>query len=158
MSANKKPSDARGLRAAVERGAASKLVWVDSGEVIPTSALAAHWGLAPSTVGAIARRGEASFIFVFGKRFFPKEFLALERDIVREVSLALSGLEAEGMLLFWKRPHGALRGKTPLATIQEAGDAKARERVVKLAHSWTEGIKAAKRFTIGSKAVRTSKG
>ena len=154
MSANKKPSDARGLRAAVERGAASKLVWVDSGEVVPTIVLAEHWGLAPSTVGAIARRGEASFIFVFGRRYFPKEFLALERDVVREVSLALTGMSAEGMLIFWKRPHGALEGKTPLALIQEARDAKARERVVKLAHSWAESSRAAAAFTIPTKSKR----
>lgn len=157
MSANKKPSSARGLKAAEERGAAAKTLWVESGEVVPASELAVHWGVAPSTVSAAARRGEASFIVILGRRYFPKEFLELERDVVREVSLALSGLTPESMLMFWKRTHGALEGRTPAAMIQEAGDGKARERLVKLAQSWAEGSKAAASFTIGSKAVRTSR-
>lgn len=123
-----------GLRAAITRGATAKAQWVESGEVVPASALAARWQVTASSIGASARRGGLTSVVISRRRYFPSAFLELEPESAGAVSRALSPLPPQTALVFWKRPHGALGGKTAAEALRiEAG----LDRVLGLAQSWS---------------------
>ncbi|WP_141288061.1 hypothetical protein [Ideonella azotifigens] len=136
--ANDAPATATGLAAAVARGEAAKVEWVQSGEVVPAKLLADHWGLTPQALGPAADRGEVFAILVKRQRYYPREFLDLDRHAVGAVAQALSGLSPTEKLVFWKRPHGGLGGKTVLQALTATNDAAQLARVVQLARSWAE--------------------
>jgi hypothetical protein len=106
------PTPSSGLAAAVARGEAARVEWVRTGEVVPARVLAEAWGLTPQALGPAVHRGELFAVVVKRQRYFPREFLDLDRDDVSAVCMALGRLSAEDKLVFWKRRHGALGGKT----------------------------------------------
>jgi hypothetical protein len=125
-----------GLAAAVSRGEAAKVEWVASGEVVSAKTLADAWGLTPQALGPAATRGEVFAIVVKSVRYYPKEFLELNRDDVATVSKALGSLSPAEKLIFWKRPHGALGGKTVLQSLSGKKDSGQLGRVTQLARAW----------------------
>jgi hypothetical protein len=127
---------ATGLAAAVARGEAARVEWVSSGEVVPARTLADKWGLTPQALGPAADRGEVFAVVVKRQRFYPKEFLDLHRDDVATVSKALGNLSPEEKLVFWKRPHGALGGKTVFHLLSGTTDGRQLMRLVQLAQAW----------------------
>jgi hypothetical protein len=125
-----------GLAAAVARGEAAKVGWVSSGEVVPARTLAEKWGLTPQALGPAAARGEVFAIVVQRQRYFPKEFLELNRNDVGTVSKSLGDLSPEEKLVFWKRPHGALAGNTVFELLSSKKNGAQLLRVAQLAQSW----------------------
>lgn len=121
-----------GLAAAVARGEAAKVEWVNSGEVVPAKKLASQWGLTPQALGPATKRGEIFAIVVKRERFYPGEFLTLDRDAISVVSKALGSLSPAEKLIFWKRRHGDLGGKT----VPEVLTAGQLERAAQLAQAW----------------------
>jgi hypothetical protein len=111
------------------QGEAAKLYWVQSGEVVPASELAAAWGLTPQALSPAEKRGALFSITVKNKRFFPREFLVLTRERVEAICRALEPLDAIEKLIFWKQTHGALGGKTVGQALAEGRS----EKVVTLA-------------------------
>ena len=132
-----------GLAGAVARGEAAKIEWVKTGEVVRAQVLADHWGLTPQALGPAAARGEVFAVTVKRQRFYPKEFLVLERDDVGAVTKALGELAPEDKLIFWKRPHGALGGKTVLESLSSRTGASELARVTQLAQSWAAQAQSA---------------
>lgn len=130
-----------GLDGALARGEAARVEWVRTGEVVPAKTLADKWGLTPQALGPAADRGEVFAVVVKRQRYYPKEFLDLDRARVAAVAQALNGLSPEEKLIFWKRPHGALGGRTVMqflaATAPEAVD-----QVTQLAQSWASQAQA----------------
>lgn len=126
-----------GLAAAVSRGEASKLEWVTSGEVVSARRLADAWGLTPQALGPAAERGEVFAIVVKRQRYFPKEFLELGREHVAAITSALGSLSPSEKLVFWKRSHGALGGKTVLESLVDDADGGQLDRIAKLARTWS---------------------
>lgn len=127
---------AGGLAIARARGEAVKLEMIRNGEIIPAKALAEGWGLTPQALGSAQKRGEVKPLVVKRQRYFPSEFLGLERDVVAEVSRALNGLSPSEHLIFWKRPHGALEGRTAADFLSRGKVGYARREVVALAEAW----------------------
>lgn len=127
---------AAGLVAARERGEAARLAWVAAGEVVPARALAQRWGLTPQALGPAAQRGEVFAVVVKRQRYYPREFLELEREAVATICRALAGLSPEEHLVFWKRPHGALGGATLAQFLGQDTGRKALARAVALAQAW----------------------
>ena len=141
---NKARQSTTGLAAAVARGEAAKLDWVSSGEVIPAKTLAYQLGLTPQALGPAAERGEVFALVVKRQRYFPKEFLELDRDVVASVSQALGHISPAEKLVFWKRPHGALGGKTVLQVLTGPKSASMLARVEQLAKAWAADTQARK--------------
>ncbi len=125
-----------GLEGAVAQGEAAKVAWVASGEVIPARSLADAWGLTPQALGPAADRNELFPIVVKSRRYYPREFLQLNRDDVSAVSKALGNLSPTEKLVFWKRSHGALNGKTVLQVLQGERDNRQLDRVTRLAQAF----------------------
>jgi len=76
------------------------------------------------------------------QRFYPKEFLALDRADVAAVCDALGRLSPAEKLVFWKRPHGGLGGKTLLQALSGRKDAAQLGRVTRLAQAWAAEAQA----------------
>jgi hypothetical protein len=131
-----------GLAAAVARGEAARVEWVKSGELVPAKTLAELWGLTPQALGPAAERGEVFALVVKRQRFYPKEFLALDRADVAAVCDALGRLSPAEKLVFWKRPHGGLGGKTLLQSLSGRKDAAQLGRVTRLAQAWAAEAQA----------------
>ena len=131
-----------GLAAAVAQGEAAKVAWVASGEVVSAKNLADAWGLTPQALGPAAARNEVFAIVVKSLRYYPKEFLELNRDDVSAVSKALGSLPPSEKLIFWKRTHGALDGKTVLQSLRGRKDGMQLDRVTRLAQTWAAGANA----------------
>jgi hypothetical protein len=132
------PAAVTGLAAAVARGEAAKVEWVNSGEVVPARTLADLWGLTPQALGPAAERGEVFAIVVKRQRYYPREFLELDRNAVGAVSKSLGSLSPSEKLIFWKRQHGALGGKTVLQALTASKDAGQLVRAVQLAQAWAD--------------------
>ncbi|CQR38216.1 hypothetical protein [Thiomonas arsenitoxydans] len=125
-----------GLAASVAQSEAAKVEWVTSGEVISAKTLADAWGLTPQALGPAAARGEVFAIVVKSHRYYPKEFLELNRDDVGAVCMALGALSPSEKLIFWKRAHGALGGKTVLQSLAGKNTDAQLARVTQLAQAW----------------------
>jgi hypothetical protein len=136
------PAVVTGLAAALVRGEAARVEWVQSGEVVPARTLAQKWGLTPQALGPAADRGEIFAVVVKNQRFYPKEFLELSRDEVGMVSKSLGEISPEEKLVFWKRPHGALGGKTIYQVLSGGSEAPQLARVAQLARAWADEAKA----------------
>ena len=123
---------------AAARGAATKLEWLQSGELMSTKALAFAWSLTPQTLRRATSRGELFALLINRQRYYPKDFLKLDREDVAQVTKALSGLAPEAKLIFWKRPHGALGGKTVGQLLSESREREHLERITRLARAWAD--------------------
>ena len=121
--------------AAVTSGEAARLEWVTSGEVVPAKKLAGAWGLTPQALGPAAKRGQLFAVVIKGLRYYPKEFLKLERDDVAAVCKQLEPLEPSQKLFFWKQQHGALGGRTAAEVLSDREDGRPLLRVVQVANS-----------------------
>ncbi len=133
-----------GLTGALARGEAAKVHWVAAGEVVSARALGDQWGLTPQALGPAANRGEVFAIMVKNQRYYPREFLELERDAVSAVTRALGDLSAAEKLVFWKRPHGALGGKTVAQSLSASQDAARLARATELARTWAHEAHASR--------------
>lgn len=130
------PAPTHGLGAALARGEGAKVEWIRAGEIVSAKTLADRWGLTPQALGPAAKRGELFAVVVSRERYYPSEFLELDRDDVSAVCMALGPLSAGEKLVFWKRPHGALGGKPVFELLRgKTGDGSQVARVVQLARA-----------------------
>jgi hypothetical protein len=111
---------------------------LQSGELVSAKTVASAWGLSPRALGPAAKRGELFGIVVNRQRYYPKKFLELSREDVAQVTRALSALSPEEKLIFWKRPHGALDGKTVGQLLSGNEEPAHLERVIRLAKAWAD--------------------
>lgn len=125
-----------------------------TGEVVPASAVAAKWRVATRSVGDAARRGELSSIVISRRRYYPREFVELDLEVVKAVSKALGPLSPESALMFWKRPHGALGGRTPTTVLRDVAVANRQQRVVELAQAWAAQSAADAGLTVGARRTQ----
>lgn len=145
----------KGLQAAVARGSTSRVLWVETGEVVPASTVAERWRVATRSVGDAARRGVLSSIVISRRRYYPREFVELDLDVVKAVSAALRPVSPEVALMFWKRSHGALGGKAPTTLLRDVTVANRQQRVVQLAQAWAAQSVAAAGLTVGARRTQT---
>ncbi len=132
-----------GLAGAESRGEAAKVEWVRSGQLVPAKDLADAWNLTPQALGPAAKRGELFAVSVKNQRYYPREFLQLDRDTVATVSKQLEGLDPSEQLMFWKRKHGALAGKAVIEVLTAGKQAVPQlAKVVALAQSLTAQMRA----------------
>lgn len=132
----------------------SKVLWVETGEVVPASTVAAKWQVAARYVGDAARRGELSSIVISRRRYYPREFVELDLDVVKAVSQALRPMSPESALMFWKRPHGALGGRTPTTVLRDVTALNPQQRVVELAQAWAAQSVAAAGLASGARRTQ----
>ena len=127
-----------GMAGAVARGDVARVEWVRSGEVVTTKALSGAWRLTPRVLASAAQRGELFAVTVHGRRYYPSEFLKLDRSDVGTVCAQLQALDPSEKLVFWKRQHGQLGGHT----VFEALSNNQLAQVVQLAQALTAQIHA----------------
>lgn len=127
-----------GLAGALARGESAKAEWIRAGDLVPAKQLADAWGLTRRALGPAERRGELFVVTVRRKRFYPREFLQQSREDVAAVCRELVGLTPVEQLFFWKRKHGALKGKTVPQVLAEHEVA----RVVKFARLQTAQMRS----------------
>lgn len=125
-----------GLAGALARGEAAKVQWVKEGLVVPGEQLARAWGLTRQALRPAASRGEVFAVKIGNRLFYPRAFLALDRQAVATVCRALGDLDASEKMIFWLREHGAVGGKgiaaltagVAVVKVQRLAAAWARER------------------------------
>lgn len=122
-----------GLAGATARGEAARVQWVKDGLVVPGEQLAQAWGLTRQALAPAADRGEVFAVKIGNRLYYPRAFLALDREAVATVCRALGDLGASEKLMFWLREHGALGGRGVAAAL-DAGVAKS--KVERLAKAW----------------------
>ncbi|MCA8945971.1 MAG: hypothetical protein KDB29_07075 [Planctomycetes bacterium] len=71
-----------------------------------------------------------------GQTYVIAEFLRVDRLMAIAVSSALRGLSPETKLVFWKRAHGALGGRTVCEILESERPVPALARVTELAQAW----------------------
>ena len=79
---------------------------------------------------------------VRNQRYYPSEFLKLDRSDVEIVCKQFVGLDASEQLIFWKRKHGALGGKTVLEVASSRRNGPQISKVVALAQAVTAQMRA----------------
>lgn len=124
-----------GLAGATARGEYSRRAWVADGEVVAARALADAWGFTSRALRLAERRGEVFAVVVSRRRYYPCEFVTLARDKVAAICTALGPMHPVEKLVFWKRRHGALRGKTVLEAIDSNKGGSQLRTVVRLAQA-----------------------
>lgn len=134
---------AGGLSGAERRGEAARLAWVVDGDVVPAKELADAWGLTPQALGPAEKRGELFSVVVKRQRYYPREFLDLDREDVATVCKMLVPLDSTEKLFFWKRPHGALGGKTAHQALSAKKDGREFLKVAQLAAAHSAQARAA---------------
>lgn len=141
-----------GLASAQACGEAAKVDWVRSGEVVTAKTLSDAWGLTPQALGFAARRGELFAVRVRNQRYYPSEFLKLDQNDVGTVCKELVGMDASEQLIFWKRKHGALGGKT---VFQVAGSRQNGPHILKVV-ALARAVNAQMRAPAAAKPERPS--
>jgi uncharacterized protein (DUF1778 family) len=126
-----------GLTGATARGEAARVEWVRSGEIVSAKALSDFWGLTPQALGPAGKRGELFALTLRNRRYYPSEFLKLDRNDVAAVCKQLKGLDPAEQLVFWKRKHGSLGGKTVFDVLSTKQSNQQLVRVVQLARALT---------------------
>ena len=111
--------------------------WVRSGEIVPSRALSDSWGLTPQALGSSVRRGELFALTLRNRRYYPSEFLKLDRNDVAAVCKQLKGIEPAEQLVFWKRKHGSLAGMTVFDVLSTKQSSRQLVKVVQLARALT---------------------
>jgi hypothetical protein len=134
---------AGGLAGAQRRGESARLAWVIDGDIVPSKELAQAWGLTPQALGPAEKRGELFSIVLKRQRYYPREFLELTREDVAAVCKQLVPLDPVEKLFFWKRPHGALGGRTALQALSMSTDGQGLRMVVQLAEATSAQARAA---------------
>lgn len=129
-------SNPGGLCAAIAEGRAARRAWVADGEVVTQSALAVHWRTSTRTVQRELRREQIFGFHIDGQTYVIAEFLRVDRLMAIAVSSALRGLSPETKLVFWKRSHGALGGRTVCEILESERPVPALARVTELAQAW----------------------
>ena len=125
-----------GLCAAMAWGEAAKRAWVADGEVVTQSALAVHWRTSSRTVQRELKSEQIFGFHIDGQTYVIAEFLRVDRLMAIAVSSALRGLSPETKLVFWKRTHGALGGRTVCEVLESERPVPALARVTELAQAW----------------------
>lgn len=125
-----------------QRMGAKRQAWVSEGELVPARRLADAWGVKALALRAAEKRGEIFSVVVDRRRYYPCEFLSLDRGDVATVCRLLSPLDSIEKLFFWKRRHGTLQGRTVLGALGTKGDSSRLECVTQLARAATAQARA----------------
>jgi hypothetical protein len=126
-----------GLAGSVSRGTWAKTAWIQAGELVSAQCLADRWACTPEQLETATRLEEVFAVPVGGKPYYPREFLELNPAVVKVVVKTIGTLELVEKVIFWKRRHGALGGKTVAHVLTSEGDHRQLERVLQLAQAWS---------------------
>lgn len=138
----------RGLREALARGMAARRDWVATREVVLTEELAKRESCELRDVEAAAGRGDIFALDVDGTRYVPAEFLELKAPVVVAICRALGSLTDAEKLVFWKRAHGALGGRSVLGCLK-VGGAPGLERVLQLVRAHAREVESNEGCSMG---------
>jgi hypothetical protein len=129
----------RGLAGSVSRGAYATMHWIQSGELVAAQRLADRWKWTSEQLEVATRLGEVLAISADGQSYYPCEFLGLKPAVVKTIMTAISAPGQIGPveeLVFWKRRHGALGGRTVANWLAGDSDQRQLEVVLRLARAW----------------------
>lgn len=110
------------MAVALMRGLAAKRDWVSSGEVVLLAELAERWGCKPESLAGASAQGDTFTVEVEGLSYAPAEFLGLDATVVAAICQELGAMTDTEKLVFWKRDHGALGGKSVLSCLKTEGE------------------------------------
>jgi hypothetical protein len=123
---------AEAVQQARERGAQRLLAWTQDGSLLTVAALAEEWATTADNLDAAIAAGELFAVPIAGERYVPVGWSHVTEGEVRQVCRTQKDLPPTAQLVFWKRVHGSLGARTPVAAIG-GGDI---ERVQQLAKHW----------------------
>jgi transposase InsO family protein len=132
--AGEQGASAKGYADTAKQGEQARIEWTRNGVLLPTTRLAADWGLTRQGLDEATARHELFVLKIRGRLYAPAVFAELNREEVKRVCQSMPGADSESQLFFWTRPHGALGGKTPAQAIR-AGQVA---RVVEIAQGLAE--------------------
>lgn len=102
----------RSIEAALERGASKLTRWTQDGTLVTPQQLAKAWDQDLETLRTAVQRGDLFEVWVNEAPYFASALIALGVEAAAKVCQALDGNEASAKLLFLRRAHGSLGGKT----------------------------------------------
>jgi hypothetical protein len=85
---------------------------------MPLAESARAWGLELRDIEALVQRGDLFEVWVNESPHIPVELIALGREQAAEICHFLEGQSASSKLVFLKRPHGGLGGKTVVEALR----------------------------------------
>lgn len=96
----------------LRRGAARLATWTKDGTLVSLAEFAQAWGIGARDLEAAVERGDLFEVWVNDSPYIPAELIALGAEKSAEICHLLEGQSASSKLIFLKRTHGALDGKT----------------------------------------------
>jgi hypothetical protein len=128
----KPPLDGDASRQATARGEARLVKWTRDGTLIDGKRLAEAWGMTRQGLDKARERGDIFSVRVGGLHYYPEQAEHFKRADLAQINRALADTDPNSKLIFLKRQHGALGGRTAA----EATDDGRLADVLRLAHDW----------------------
>jgi hypothetical protein len=128
----KHPANSDASRQAAARGEARLVKWSRDGTLVDGKRLADAWGMTRQGLDKARERGDIFSVRVGGLHYYPEQAEHFTRADLAQVNRALGGIDPNSKLIFLKRQHGALGGRTPA----EATEAGHLADVLRLARDW----------------------
>lgn len=101
-----------GLNEASIRGRARLVTWVTDGTLVTLAEVAKAWRLELYVLEEAIRRDELFLVWVDNTAYIPSELLSLGSAQSSKICSALKNQTASSKIVFLKRAHGGLGGKS----------------------------------------------
>ena len=108
----------RAIEDALERGARKLTRWTQDGTLISPQQLANAWGQGLQTIQAAVRCGDLFEVWVNEAPYFAAICVDLGIEQTAKICQALGRQKPSTKLIFLKRAHGGLGGKTVVQALQ----------------------------------------
>jgi hypothetical protein len=119
-------------RDALARGEARLVKWTRDGSLVDGKRLAEAWGMTRQGLDKARERGDIFSVRVGGLHYYAEQAEHFKRADLAQVNRALGGIDPNSKLIFLKRQHGALGGRTPAEATEDGRLAD----VLRLARDW----------------------
>jgi len=114
------------------RGAQRLVMWTVDGTLVSLSVAAQAWQLSQDDVVAAAGRGDVFEIWIKDSPYIPAVLIELGPQQSAQICSTLEGQSAISKLVFLKRSHGGLGGRTITEALQSGNSM---EDIRRLAHA-----------------------
>jgi hypothetical protein len=121
-------------REALARGELRLVKWTKDGTLIDGKPLADAWDITRQGLDKARERGEIFSVRVKGRHYYSTEAVHFKRNDLAEINRALGDIDPASKLIFLRRKHGALGGRTPADAVEKG---KLMD-VVRLAKDWAD--------------------
>lgn len=108
----------KAIEAALEKGVRTLTRWTQDGTLIEPQQLATAWGQSLQTLQAAVRRGDLFEVWVNEAPYFAAVCVDLGMEQTARICNALGRQKPSTKLMFLKRAHGGLCGKTVVQALQ----------------------------------------